>query len=147
MVWAMVCCTRSSHKSSWGLGHYHHSHHPVERSRRQKSTWTWIDLLDWLTGPPPKGTTCRNPGKLTSWYGKSPIIYNFLYISGACLGFLLSTVAWQWKIPAMKMYLLFFNMVIFPQKSHVRFPGRVYFVFLSTGKHLKSFFSDVHFIR
>ena len=76
MVWAMVCCTRSSHKSSWGLGHYHHSHHPVERSRRQKLN---LDLDHW---PPPKGTTCRNPRKLTSWYGKYPIIYKFLYIPG-----------------------------------------------------------------
>ena len=61
MVWAMVCCTRSSHKSSWGLGHYHHSHHPVERSRRQKLN------LDLDHRPPPQRHNVQKSGKISHY--------------------------------------------------------------------------------
>ena len=60
--------------------------------------------------------------RLTSWYGKYPIIYRVSYMSGACFGFLPSTVV---------IHVILSG---FPRKSPKQLPSKSLFSILRPGK-------------
>ena len=58
--------------------------------------------------------------RLTSWYGKYPIIYRVLYIPGGCLGFLPSTV-----LPKKNPLGLFYQIILIQSIRIVSIPFQI----------------------